>query len=80
MRLFHYAYSRCYRLSDILFSVAAIVASFALAVIRFGSGQTWHSLRPMGVSAYRVVGGLRPVYRESYDTHGLSLAGNRWRC
>ena len=73
MRMFHYAYAHVFRLFDICAAVAAIVTSFALAVIRYGAGHTWHSLRSLGITAYRKIADLRSVYRESYDSHGLSL-------
>ncbi|KQV32882.1 hypothetical protein [Rhizobium sp. Root1204] len=70
---------RFYRLFDICLAVVAVLASFTLAIIRYGAGHTWHSLRDMGVTAYRKIADLRPVYRESYDTHGLSLEPERMR-
>lgn len=70
---------RYYRLFDILAAVAAVLVSFTLAFIRYGVGHTWHSLRSLGVTAYRKIADLRPVYRESYDSHGLSLEPDRMR-
>jgi hypothetical protein len=55
------------RMFDILAAVVAVLASFTLAVIRYGVGHTWHSLRSLGITAYRKIADLRPVYRESYD-------------
>jgi len=79
MRKIHVAYARSYPLFNILAAVATVLASFTLAVIRYSVGQTWHSLCSLGVMAYRVVGNLRPIYRESYDSHGLSLVECRKR-
>lgn len=79
MRMFHYAYARIFRLFDICVAVATVVASFVLAVIPYAAGHTWHSLRSLGIAAYRKIADLRPVYRDSYDTHGLSLDAGRMR-
>ncbi|OMQ41680.1 hypothetical protein [Ensifer sp. 1H6] len=75
----HYGFHRLFVIADIFAAVATIVASFALAVVRYGASVTRHSLQGLGIAAYRVVGSLRPVYRESYDSHGLSLADGRMR-
>ncbi len=82
MRMFHYAHAfarSLYRVFDICVAVATVVASLTLAIIRYGAGYTWHSLRSLGITAYRRIADLRPVYRESYDTHGLSLEPDRMR-
>lgn len=81
MRLhrFSHAYARMIVIIDLFAAVASVIASFALAVIRYGAGNTWHSLRSLGITAYRKIADLRPVYRESYDTHGLSLEPGRMR-
>lgn len=70
---------RLYRLFDILAAVAVALASFTLAFVRYGVGHTWHSLRSLGITAYRKIADLRQVYRESYATHGLSLDPGRTR-
>lgn len=77
---FAFAYSRLFVIADIIAAVAVVVASLALAVVRYGASVTWHSLQDLGITAYRVVGSLKPVYRESYATHGLSLDAGRMRC
>ncbi|MBD9635461.1 hypothetical protein IB277_03980 [Ensifer sp. ENS07] len=74
-----YAYSRLFVIADIISAVAVVVASLALAVVRYGASVTY-SLQGLGLTAYRVVGSLKPVYRESYATHGLSLDAGRMRC
>ncbi|SFH52742.1 hypothetical protein [Ensifer sp. OV372] len=82
MRMFHYAHAfarSLYRVFDICAAVATVVASLTLAVIRYGAGHTWHSLRSLGITAYRKIADLRPEYRESYDSHGLSLEPDRMR-
>ena len=82
MRMFHYAHAfarSLYRVFDICAAVATVVASFALAAIPYVAGHTWHSLRGLGIAAYRKIADLRPVYRESYDSHGLSLEPDRMR-
>lgn len=80
MHSFAFSYSRLFVIADIIAAVAVVVASLALAVVRYGPSVTWHSLQGLGIAAYRVVGSLKPVYRESYDTHGLSLDAGRMRC
>jgi hypothetical protein len=78
MRSF-YAYRYAFRLFDILQSVASIVAAFALTVVRTCYATTWHSLQTMKVDAFKVIAVLPRIYRESYDTHGLSLEPDRIR-
>jgi hypothetical protein len=82
MRLHRFSrhYARMSLIIDMFAAAAAVLASFTLAIIRYGAGHTWHSLRSLGVTAYRKIADLRPVYRESYDTHGLSLVPDRMRC
>lgn len=63
---------------DVLASVAFIVAEFAREALRIDYGYAWHSMNDLGIAAYRKIADLKPVYRESYDTHGLSL-DRRWR-
>ena len=70
---------RYLRLFDIFLAIGAVLASFALAVITYTVGHTWHSLRGLGITASRKIADLRPVYRESYDSHGLSLEPERMR-
>jgi hypothetical protein len=60
-------------------SAAPSPQSFTLAFIRHGASHTWHSLRSLGITAYRKIADLRPVYRESYDSHDLSLGPDRMR-
>ncbi|KSV78989.1 hypothetical protein N182_18520 [Sinorhizobium sp. GL2] len=77
---FAFAYSRLFVIADLIAAAAVVIASLALAVVRYGTSVTWHSLQGLGLTAYRVVGSLKPVYRESYATHGLSLDADRMRC
>ncbi|AUX76393.1 hypothetical protein [Sinorhizobium fredii] len=81
MRMHSFAihYSRLFVIADLVAAVAVVVASLALAVVRYGASVTWHSLQGFSLAAYRLVGSLKPVYRESYETHGLSLAAGRIR-
>jgi hypothetical protein len=75
--------SAFYRLSDLLFAaasiIASILASFALLALRVDYGNAWRFVRDLGIMAYRKIGSLSPVYQASYDSHGLSLDG-RMRC
>jgi hypothetical protein len=70
---------RYYRFFYICRAFAAVLASITLAFIRHGASHTWHSLRSLGITAYRKIADLRPVYRESYDSHDLSLGPDRMR-
>ncbi|PDT81815.1 hypothetical protein [Sinorhizobium sp. BJ1] len=79
MRSYGYAFHRMSFLANLMLAVATLLASFALAVVRYGVVTRWHSLRGLSIAAYRTVGSLKPVYRESYETHGLSLASGRIR-
>ncbi len=65
---------------DVLIALAALVVLIALAVVRHGVSVTWHSLRAFDVAASRIVGLLKPIYRESYKTHGLIFSDGRMRC
>ncbi|MQW73652.1 hypothetical protein GHK50_33665 [Sinorhizobium medicae] len=69
-----------YALYNILVSVALIVADFARLALRVDYGHSWCFTRDPGVTAYRTIADLKPVYRESYDTHGPSLAAGQIRC
>ncbi|ASP79647.1 hypothetical protein [Sinorhizobium meliloti] len=74
------SYRSLYALYDILASVALIVANFARLALRVDYGHAWRFTRELAVTACRMIADLKPVYRESYDTHGLSLAAGRIRC
>ena len=39
----HHGFHHLFVIADIFAVVATIVAFFALAVIRYGAGRTWHS-------------------------------------
>lgn len=41
---------------------------------------TLHVLPPLKLIAVRIISRLKPAYRESYETHGLSLMGMTGRC
>jgi len=67
---------------DVLFEVSCAV----LAVVRFivtgipvAALHAWRAAVPIGLAAVRMIGRLKPVYRDSYRTHGLSLYP-RLRC
>jgi hypothetical protein len=72
------AYRFLHAFYDVLAYIAFIVADFARAVLRIDYGYAWRSMNNLGITAYRKISDLKPVYRESYDTHGLSL-DHRWR-
>lgn len=63
----------------VLFSIASFVSAFeplavyALRLAPLDLHALWQATRALPVTAYRVLGSLKPVYRESYDTHGQSL-------
>ena len=61
---------------------AAVALSIVLidlfrAAFVYGAEHAWHSLHTAGLVAYRKIADLKPVYRDSYDTHGLSLGSGR---
>lgn len=72
---------RSYRFS---FVVQAIVAFTAMlntvfeALFRVELGTAWRFVAHV-VTNFREIGNLKPVYRDSYRTHGLSLADGRMR-
>ncbi|MCB5204248.1 hypothetical protein LH464_17415 [Neorhizobium sp. T786] len=53
--------------------VAGAITVFAINQISTGAEHIWRELRDLGRNAFRVIQRLKPVYRESYDTNGLSL-------
>lgn len=61
----------------IVLAVSAIGAFFN-ASLQIDYGNTWRFMRDLGIMAFRKIADLKPVCRESYNTHGLSLA-DRWR-
>ncbi|WP_105436400.1 hypothetical protein [Neorhizobium tomejilense] len=69
-----------YGLYQIIASIAVIVADFCRLALRIDYGHAWRTMRDLGITAYRKIADLKPVYRESYDTHGLSLDPSRMRC
>jgi hypothetical protein len=73
------SYRFLYSLYDILAAVVLIVSDFARLALRVDYGHAWRFMREAGVSAYRKIADLKPVYRESYDSHGLSLEPGRMR-
>jgi hypothetical protein len=76
MRYLHYL---GYALNRIIMSIAAIVSDFCRLALRIDYGHAWRTSRDLGITAYRKIDDFKPEYRDSYDTHGLSLAGGRWR-
>lgn len=52
--------------------------AFFRAVMLVAAPYAGRSAHEIGVAAYRKIADLKPVYRESYDTHGLSL-DRQWR-
>lgn len=51
--------------------VAALL--FIVDLIPGAAVYAWRMVVTIGVAAFRHIGQLKPVYRESYRTHGLSL-------
>jgi len=66
-----------YRIYDAIAAIAIVLIDLAREAFRYGIETTWHSLRAAGVTAYRKIAELKPEYRESYATHGLSLSDGR---
>ncbi|MGV1867209.1 MULTISPECIES: hypothetical protein [unclassified Rhizobium] len=70
-----------FRLYDYMIAAIGIVVfaieHLAHAFLRVDYGNAWGAMREVGAAAYRDAVGLHPVYRESYETHGLSLQHRR---
>lgn len=66
-----------YGIYDVFAAIAIVLIDLAREVFRYGAETAWHSLRTAGVAAYRKIAHLKPVYRDSYATHGLSLSDGR---
>jgi hypothetical protein len=47
--------------------------AFFRAVMLVASPYAWRTAHEIGVAAFRKISDLKPVYRESYESHGLSL-------
>lgn len=70
-------------LSRAVFYVADILkrfAVYAVNVIAAKDAFDWLATRYAKPIAYRVLGRLKPEYRESFATHGLSLRDLRGHC
>jgi hypothetical protein len=63
--------------SPVMAVVFTSLHSFFRAVMLMPVHFDWRSVRNLSAVAYRKITDLKPVYRDSYDTHGLSLAGGR---
>lgn len=62
-------------------AISCLVAAFDAffrAVFRVDTGTAWRFVAHV-VTNFREIGNLKPVYRDSYRTHGLSLADGRMR-
>jgi hypothetical protein len=84
---------RTYILASIVGALFAVSSYFTYAVsatfrtvydicvvpLRADYGVAWQFVNSFKLVAYRVVGTLRPVYRDSYATDGLSLTSMRFR-
>lgn len=68
-----------YGIYDLFAAIAIVLVDIAREAFRYGAETAWHSLCAAGVTAYRKIADLKPVYRASYATHGLSLADGRMR-
>lgn len=66
-----------YRIYDAIAAITIVMVAIAREVFRYCAETAWHSLRTAGVAAYRKIAHLKPVYRDSYATHGLSLSDGR---
>ncbi|RVK81391.1 hypothetical protein CN157_05070 [Sinorhizobium meliloti] len=80
MTLHRYTYHVVRSAYDVLVTLTALAVSIVLAAVRYGASVTWHSLHSFGLVAFRVVGLLKPIYRESYETDGLIFSADRMRC
>lgn len=53
------------------------VLLFIVEVLPAAASYAWRVVVTVGVAAYRQIGQLKPEYRDSYETHGLSLFNGR---
>lgn len=52
------------------------LAEIAITFVHFVASPAawmWRQLVRFSLSAYRLIGILKPIYRESYDTHGMNF-------
>lgn len=52
------------------------LAGVAITCVQFVASPAawmWRQLVRFSLSAYRMIGHLKPIYRESYDTHGMNF-------
>jgi hypothetical protein len=68
----------CY-VAPIFVTLYSALDAFFRAVMLVAAPFAWRSARDLCLVAYRKIADLKPVYRESYDTHGLSLDVGRLR-
>lgn len=53
-----------------------VIEPFAVHILRRGAADLhalWQAIRALPAAAFRTIGSLKPVYRESYATNGHSL-------
>lgn len=49
------------------------VAITCVQIVASTAAWTWRQLVRFSLSVYRMIGHLKPIYRESYDTHGMNF-------
>lgn len=59
--------------SPVFIALYSALDAFFRAVMLVAAPFDWRSMRDFGVAAYSKIADLKPVYRASYDTHGLSI-------
>lgn len=66
------------RLGYVLALVAPLIVEPVMSFIRDAPAMTAYLFRlPAQLVAFLVISILKPIYRESYETHGLSLSSAR---
>lgn len=78
MRLFRYLWGYAFVALIRFVSCLVDAARYCLRAVPFS--PTLHVLPPVKLIAVRIISRLKPAYRESYETHGLSLMGTMARC
>lgn len=60
--------------------VYSALDAFFRAVVLMPVNFDWRTARDIAVASFLKIADLKPVYRESYETHGLSLDARRMHC
>ena len=79
MRLYHLVCTLTFAIAHIVGAALSYCASVVTVpltyLLKADYGNAWRITTTFCLAAFRSIRELRPVYRESYQTHGLSLSG-----